>query len=226
MRNKLFLFDIDGTLISPGNVARKLLDKIIVRNFDQSPNLTYDDVAGSTDPLIVERALAKIGIADGEISKGAKIIFDQYQKELAPVYNNSDLPFVYDDCVHLLNRVKQAGLSYGLLSGNIKATAKIKLDKFNLWDVFPFGVFGDDAAMRSDLPWLAREKAWDALEKSFRFEDIIIVGDTAEDAIAANKNQTKSIVVCRKHERRNELENSNPTILVDDLNEVDVNSII
>ena len=105
MRNKLFLFDIDGTLISPGNVARKLLDKIIVRNFGQSPNLTYDDVAGSTDPLIVERALAKIGIKNREISNGVKTIIDQYQKELVPVYNNSDLPFVYDDCIHLLNRV-------------------------------------------------------------------------------------------------------------------------
>ena len=183
-------------------------------------------MAGSTDPLIVERALGKIGIEEGEISNGAKTIFDQYQKELGPVYNNSDLPFVYDDCVHLLNRVKQAGLSYGLLSGNIKVTAKIKLDKFNLWNEFPFGVFGDDAAMRSDLPWLAREKAWDALEKSFRFEDIIIVGDTVQDAIAANKNQTKSIIVCRKPERKNELENSNPTIIVDDLNEVNLNSII
>ena len=47
-----------------------------------------------------------------------------------------------------------------------------------------------------------------------------------QDAIAANKNQTKSIIVCRKPQRRNELENSNPTIVVDDLNEVDVNSII
>ena len=226
MRNKLVLFDIDGTLISPGNVARKLLDKIIVRNFGQSPNLTYDDVAGSTDPLIVERALAKIGIKNREISNGVKTIIDQYQKELVPVYNNSDLPFVYYDCIHLLNRVKQADLSYGLLSGNIKVTAKIKLDKFNLWNVFPFGVFGDDAAMRSDLPWLAREKAWDVLEKAFRFEDIIIVGDTVQDAIAANKNQTKSIIVCRKPERKNELENSNPTIIVDDLNEVNLNSII
>ena len=58
------------------------------------------------------------------------------------------------------------------------------------------------------------------------FEDIIIVGDTVQDAIAANKNQTKSIIVCRKPERKNELENSNPTIIVDDLNEVNLNSII
>jgi hypothetical protein len=47
-----------------------------------------------------------------------------------------------------------------------------------------------------------------------------------QDAIAANKNQTKSIIVCRKPERKNELENSNPTIIVDDLNEVNLNSII
>ena len=46
MRKKLFLFDIDGTIISPGNVGRKLLDKILLDYFHRSPNLKYEDVAG------------------------------------------------------------------------------------------------------------------------------------------------------------------------------------
>ena len=54
---KLFLFDIDGTLISPSNIARKLLDKILIDQFGKSPNLKYEDVAGSTDLLIIENAL-------------------------------------------------------------------------------------------------------------------------------------------------------------------------
>ena len=57
MRKKLFLFDIDGTIISPGNVGRKLLDRIFIENFNRSPNQQYEDVAGSTDPIIVEKAL-------------------------------------------------------------------------------------------------------------------------------------------------------------------------
>ena len=57
---KLFLFDIDGTLISPSNIARKLLDKILIDQFGKSPNLKYEDVAGSTDLLIIENALRKI----------------------------------------------------------------------------------------------------------------------------------------------------------------------
>ena len=61
MRKKLFLFDIDGTIISPGDVGRKLLDRIFIENFNRSPNLQYEDVAGSTDPIIVEKALLRIG---------------------------------------------------------------------------------------------------------------------------------------------------------------------
>ena len=59
---KLFLFDIDGTLISPGNIARKLLDKIFLDEFGKSPNFKYDDVAGSTDLLIVGNGLSRIKI--------------------------------------------------------------------------------------------------------------------------------------------------------------------
>ena len=85
MRNKLFLFDIDGTIISPGNVARKLLDKIVLDNFKQSPNLNYDDVAGSTDPIIVETALLRIGEKE-PLSQSINFVLTLYQNELKEVY--------------------------------------------------------------------------------------------------------------------------------------------
>ena len=111
MRNKLFLFDIDGTIISPGNVARKLLDKIVLDSFKQSPNLHYDDVAGSTDPIIVETALLRIGEKE-PLSQSINYILNLYQNELKEVFNSSKAPFVYDDSIHLLNKIKLNNYNY------------------------------------------------------------------------------------------------------------------
>ncbi len=225
MRNKLFLFDIDGTIISPGNVARKLLDKIVLDSFKQSPNLHYDDVAGSTDPIIVETALLRIGEKE-PLSQSINFVLNLYQNELKEVFNSSKAPFVYDDSIQLLNKIKNDGHFFGLLSGNIKKAAKIKLSKFNLWSQFPFGVFGEDAGNRDDLVWAAREKAWDVLQESFQFEDIILIGDTVADADAASVNGAKSIIVCRVPDKKTQLEKSNATIIVDDLSKVELNDVL
>ena len=225
MSNKLFLFDIDGTIISPGNVARKLLDKIVLDSFKQSPNLHYDDVAGSTDPIIVETALLRIGEKE-PLSQSINFVLNLYQNELKEVFNNSKAPFVYNDSIQLLNIIKNDGHYFGLLSGNIKKAAKIKLSKFNLWSQFPFGVFGEDAGNRADLVWAAREKAWDVLQESFQFEDIILIGDTVADADAASINGAKSIIVCRIPDKKTQLEKSNATIIVDDLSKVRLNDVL
>ena len=128
--------------------------------------------------------------------------------------------------MQLLNKIKNNGHFFGLLSGNIKTAAKIKLSKFNLWSQFPFGVFGEDAGNRDDLVWAAREKAWDALQESFQFEDIILIGDTVADAYAASVNGAKSIIVCRIPDKKTQLEKSNATIIVDDLSKVELNNVL
>ena len=99
------------------------------------------------------------------------------------------------------------------------------MKKFDLWDQFSFGVYGEDAVTRDDLVWVAREKAWDVFEESFRFEDIILVGDTVADAQAAYINGAKSIIVCRFPEKINILKKSNATLVVKDLSRVNINHV-
>ena len=223
---KLFLFDIDGTLISPGNIARKLLDKIFVDEFGKSPNFKYDDVAGSTDLLIVGNGLSRINIKSNSKNELIERILKIYIEKLKAAFETSTQPFVYKDTLKLLNKVREKKYSYGILTGNIKAAAKIKLKKFNLWNEFSFGVYGEDANSRADLVWLAREKAWEELEESFHFKDIILVGDTVSDAEAATQNGAKSIIASRIDDKRTALEKSSATIVVDDLNQVNLNDFI
>ena len=68
---KLFLFDIDGTLISPGSISRGLLSNAISKEINgKSIELGYDDVAGSTDRSIIRNALVTLdygGIVSEEV---------------------------------------------------------------------------------------------------------------------------------------------------------------
>jgi len=216
---KLFLFDIDGTLISPGSVSRGLLAKSISQETGESVELGYNDVAGFTDRSITRNALAKLDQGGMVSERLLEKILDRYIKSMATEFLSSDLPFVYEDCIQLLDAVEKAGHATCLLTGNMKVISKIKLEKFGLWDRFKFGVFADDAEEKSSMPRLARERAWDVLEESYRLENMVVVGDTVQDAVAANENGCQSIIVCRPNGNWKIIESANPTYLVNDLSD-------
>ncbi len=67
MNRKLFLFDIDGTLLSPRILPRQILNRAFQDIAGISPDLQFEDVAGLTDPLIITNGLRKLGIIDDDI---------------------------------------------------------------------------------------------------------------------------------------------------------------
>ena len=219
MKKLLFLFDIDGTLLSPASLSRKLLNEAITEITGFLPDLQYKDVAGSTDPSIVEKALGKAGIPSMETSELLSRILDYYSEKIEEVFPVSEKPFVYEDAVVFLDKVVASGSAVGLMTGNINRVAKVKLDRFNLWSTFPFGVFGDDVAEKSIMPRIAQERAWDFYRQAFRLEHMIIVGDTSSDAHAAAENGSRSIIVCRKPEHRDEIISAEPGQIVDTLDD-------
>jgi len=218
VKRLLYLFDIDGTLLSPGPAARESLNRAFETVVGIRPDLQLRDVAGYTDPVIVRNVLRRHG-TNGEIGTLVNRIIDQYLTYFEAVYSSSDTAFVYRDALELLDRVEAAGHAFALLTGNVRRGAEIKLNRFSLFDRFPFGVFGDDAETRSDLPWIARERAWDVLGESFRFEDLVIVGDTPNDARVASEYGAASIIVCRYEEWRDDIIRAGATQVVTTLSD-------
>jgi len=218
MKNKLFLFDIDGTLISPGPSARKAINRAI-ENFTRiPPNLQIKDVAGMTDRLIVKNALEKNG-TDGDITEVINNIINDYLTLFENTYLESTGAFVYEDALELVQKVKENGFPLGLLTGNVKRGAQIKLNRFDLMKHFSFGAFGEEGETRSDLPIVARSRAREVLDRTYPFEDIILVGDTPEDAIAARVNGCKSIIVCRRQEWYDDIIEAGADLVVDSLDD-------
>ncbi len=215
---KLFLFDIDGTLISPGPSARMAINQAIENFTGIPPDLQIKNVAGLTDRLIVKNALIKAG-RESDVADAIDGIITNYLELFEETYHQSDGAFVYEDSIDLVNKAKAMNYPLGLLTGNVKRGAKIKLGKFGLMDHFTFGAFGDDGATRNDLPPVAQRIAKDTLGISFNYKDIILVGDTREDAIAAKTNGCQSIVVCRRKEWYDDIVNAGADLVVDSLSD-------
>tara|TARA_Y100000590_G_scaffold466157_1_gene640641 strand:- start:1492 stop:2196 length:705 start_codon:yes stop_codon:yes gene_type:complete len=218
---QLILFDIDGTLLHPGTIARTLLDSMVAEVSGTSPELKVEDVAGFTDPIIMETALRRTNFSDGGLSSMVNDLLDRYPQRLEEAYGDHDEAFVYDDAVELAQGCLSEGWQVGLLSGNIRLAAEIKLQRFGLWDIFKFGLFGDDARNREDLVWMAEEASWEALGESYTHDRMVLVGDTAEDAKAAKVNGVRSLIVCRRPETKERIQSTGPTWLVDSLEETE-----
>jgi len=218
MKEKLFLFDIDGTLLSPGPSARRAINQAIENFTGVSPNLQIKDVAGMTDRLIVKNALEK-NETNGDITEVINNIINDYLTLFENTYLESTGAFVFEDALKLIHKVKEKSIPLGLLTGNVRRGAKIKLGRFDLMKHFSFGAFGDEGKTRNDLPIVALNRAQEVLGKTYEFDEIVLVGDTPEDAIAAKVNGCKSIVVCRRHEWYDDIVKAGADLVVDSLDD-------
>ncbi len=82
-----------------------------------------------------------------------------------------------------------------LLTGNLEAGARVKLEYFNLWHYFRCGAFGDDTTDRNALFVQAMQRV-EVLEGiSPRPADTVVVGDTPFDIQVAITGGARSLAV-------------------------------
>ena len=219
---RLVLFDVDGTLLTPGPVPRRALGEALSTYLGLPVELSFHEVAGFTDPTIIQNALARYGDLQAVKSAAVEEILGNYLAMLAERLPKSDAVQLFPGAKELVMACRDEGWTVALLTGNVEPAARLKLDRTGLWPLFAFGVFGNDGNSREDLPWLAREKAFEVLSVTFSTGNIILVGDTPNDAHIARLDTIHSLIVCRREEPewRAAIMAESPTWLVDDFKNV------
>jgi phosphoglycolate phosphatase len=183
---KLVLFDIDGTLVLTGGAGMRALNRACEEVVGHADALEGIPLSGRTDWIILHDTLARLGLALDE--NLFTRIRESYLAHLSEEINQPGqghhgvLPGVAD-LLQVLHPRDDVFL--GLLTGNFRAGAQIKLEHFDLWRYFRCGAYGDDDADRNALVPVALERAKACGLPAFSPPDVLVVGDTPNDVACA-----------------------------------------
>lgn len=210
VRPRLLLFDIDGTLIRSAGAGRRALNRAFQQVYGVENGFDEVDMMGRTDPLILAEVLEtyKLPRDEKQEARFQAVYFDYLEEEMKVPHK--DMRFC-PGILQLLDGLKTCpDTILGLLTGNWRRGAYIKLRRFGIEDRFAFGAFADDAPLRTDLVPIAVERCW--LKKRVRVpaEDVYVIGDTPHDVMCAKPHGASTIAVATGIHSLSELEASDP----------------
>lgn len=181
----VFLFDIDGTLITTGGVGRRAMARAFleVLGAAESVHLPFD---GMTDQQIVRRELAHARRV-AEAAGLAAAVFERYLVYLTEEVTRASASDyrVHPGVERALELLAERGVALGLGTGNVREGARIKLERVGLYAHFAFGGFGCDAHERADLLRHGAERGARALGVTLDECRVLVIGDTPRDVSAA-----------------------------------------
>ncbi len=213
----VFLFDIDGTLLSSGGAGRLAMERALTDVFHVNQEIPPGMLSGRSDRGIIRNLFELNGIAESEenIARFVENYLVQLPEALGE-RSGSILPGV----VELIDRLKDASAHIGLLTGNMVRGARIKLSHHGLMDHFPFGAFGDLRLTRDEIAHDALQIVREHVHVDVQPEQIWIIGDTPRDIACARAIGAKVIAVATGVHEHAELHGLQPDVVVNDLTDV------
>lgn len=192
---RLILFDVDGTLIRCGRQVRPIFAEAMVEVFGATGELDSYDFSGKTDQQIVLELLTACGHAPADVLRELPRMRDRYLAGLEERLDRRGMQLLpgVEDLVRRL--AVRTDVAIGLLTGNWRRGAEIKLSRFGLDRFFPFGAFADDAVDRNELPPVALERAAAVTGRRFAAGDALIVGDSVRDVECARAHGVPVLAV-------------------------------
>lgn len=216
---RLALFDIDGTLIRSGGAGEKAFGRVAETEFGVANGGARLHFAGRTDPSIVRDFFSQHGIeANPENFQRffARYVF--HLEELLQQLAGQVLPGVSGFITAMKESAQPPVL--GLLTGNIRRGAQLKLTRYELWDEFETGGFGDDSEDRNQIARIALERGNQRLKRELRGEEILVIGDTPRDVECGRAIDARVLAVATGSYSLEELRRESPTWTVNTLEEV------
>jgi phosphoglycolate phosphatase-like HAD superfamily hydrolase len=179
---KLILFDIDGTLIWPDGAGRAAMHRALREVYGTTGPADSLPMAGKTDWQIISELLTEAGISQSQTEHMLPQCFEAIARHMAQTTRERQIR-VCPGVPALLRRLSgHPKAMLGLLTGNVAATAPIKLRAAGLDPtIFCVGAYGNDSQNRSQLPGVAIARAHALTDQAFEGKDVVIIGDTPAD---------------------------------------------
>jgi phosphoglycolate phosphatase-like HAD superfamily hydrolase len=210
------LFDIDGTLIRTGGAGLRAFAQTAATVFQRPGGTESLTFHGRTDSSLVREFLRVNGLPDHPDNRERFLTsylflldhqLQQHAGGLCPGVTRilAELPTLPSPPL------------IGLLTGNVRLGAILKLNAHSLTDHFVLGAFGDDHEDRNQLARIARDRACGILGQNLDGPEIVVVGDTPADIECAHAINARCVAVATGAIPLAELRRHRPALAVESL---------
>lgn len=214
---RLYLFDIDGTLITSGGAGVNSFTEAVEAFCGSTGPLEGINFAGNTDTGIARSVLRAAGMEPTDANVMG--LLDAYLGILPGrmgLHDGRLLPGI----VPLLDRLKErSDCVLALLTGNLAKGAEVKLSHYGVWHYFGFGAYADDHHIRNELGPVAQARALEEHGEEFTPDRIYVIGDTPRDIECGKAFGAVTVAVATGHYSREELASHHPNFLFDDFSD-------
>ncbi len=218
---RLFLFDVDGTLVSAGGAGRMALRRALDEVYGETGPIDHYDFRGRTDPRIVLDLLTAAGWDEPDVRARLETCFAVYVRELDTIIGDGTRVRLLPGVAEVVGALSARGAGLvGLLTGNIEPGARVKLRPTGLWPFFRVGAFGSDDLDRRRLPAVACARARALLGRDIPFDRVTIIGDTLIDVDCARACGALAVAVATGQHAATELAACAPDLLFEDFSDV------
>jgi phosphoglycolate phosphatase-like HAD superfamily hydrolase len=214
---RLFLFDLDGTLVSTGGAGLRALSRAFQQLYGVPDAMSRVNPSGKTDPAIFREMVRSFLDRDLEPGEGARLgntYLEFLEEEVARPGAKGPLAGVTALVEHLARR-SDAVLALG--TGNLERGARIKLAPHGLNEFFPIGGFGSDAEARAEVLRVGHRRAESRAGVPIPPDAVYVIGDTPLDVRAAREAGFRALAVATGRSSVDVLRQSSPDWVLPDL---------
>jgi phosphoglycolate phosphatase-like HAD superfamily hydrolase len=199
---RLYLFDIDGTLITTGGAGSAAMRSAFASIYGLDDAFKSIEFSGRSDFAIFEDALRHAGVSDEEFAEAMRKFKRVYYRHLPASlkkYEGRVLPGV----VAVLDELaRESNATLALGTGNFRNSAGMKLKHYGIAQYFRGGGFGDRTGHR---PTLIAQGIASANRAHGKHATVFVIGDTVHDVSAAKANNAVAVAVATGTASQDEL---------------------
>ncbi len=218
---RLVLWDIDGTLIRTGGAGTRAFERTFNTVFGIPRATETLNFSGRTDTSLVRECFGLHGIPP--TPENFARFFGAYPGLLENLLQ--ELPGgICEGVVDFMGQIQALPEPplQGLLTGNTRRGAELKLRHYQLWHHFRTGAYGDDHEDRNQIAALAKSRGEATLGTEIPGDSVLVIGDTPLDIACGRSIGARVLAVGTGHFTPEQLTAANAHWAVPDLSKISV----